>query len=128
MKFYYLLLGALCVWRITHLLHAEDGPRDMLFHLRKKMGEGFWGELLDCFYCLSVWVAAPFAVYIGETPGEKALLWPALSAAAILLERLTNHHFDAPPAPYFEDKEKEDDMLWEEEATTPGRRPGSPDQ
>ena len=39
------------------------------------------------FYCLSVWMAAPVAIIIGETMKEHLLLWPALSGAAILLER-----------------------------------------
>ena len=43
-------LGTLCVWRITHLLDAEDGPWDVVVRLRRRAAEGFWGQLLDCFY------------------------------------------------------------------------------
>jgi hypothetical protein len=53
MYFYRLLLGILAVWRITHLLNAEDGPWEVVVRLRRIAGEGFWGQLLDCFYCLS---------------------------------------------------------------------------
>ena len=42
-------------------------------------GTGFWGQLLDCFYCLSVWIAAPFAIYLGQTLGQGIMLWLALS-------------------------------------------------
>lgn len=49
-------LSLLCVWRITHLLQAEDGPWDLLVRFRRMAGSGFVGELLDCFYCLSLWV------------------------------------------------------------------------
>lgn len=84
-RFYWLILGILCVWRITHLLQAEDGPWDMSIRLRKAAGNGFWGELLDCFYCLSLWIAAPLAFFCGETLAEQFLLWPALSAGAALL-------------------------------------------
>ncbi|HKF21509.1 MAG TPA: DUF1360 domain-containing protein [Candidatus Angelobacter sp.] len=84
--FYYLILGVLGVWRITHLLNAEDGPGKILVRLRELAGSGFWGELLDCFYCLSLWVALPFALLTGSSWREKLLLWLALSGAAILLE------------------------------------------
>lgn len=105
MRFYWLVLGILCVWRITHLFQAEDGPWDLLVRLRRRAGAGFWGSLLDCFYCLSLWIAAPFAYLLGDEWIERLLLWPALSAGAIVLERVTNHGHGAPPAVYFEDKE-----------------------
>jgi Protein of unknown function (DUF1360) len=89
MKFYWLLLGALAVWRVTHLLAGEDGPWDLVLRLRQAAGSGFWGRLMDCFYCVSVWVALPFAFGLGESWREGLLLWPALSGAAILLERAT---------------------------------------
>ncbi len=101
MNIYELVLATLCVWRITHLLQAEDGPWDLVVRLRRAVGGGFFGELLDCFYCLSLWISAPFAWGFGESWKERLLLWPALSAAAILLERLTA----PPPALYIEDKE-----------------------
>lgn len=84
-----LLVAVLVVWRVTHLLAAEDGPGGILAALRRAMGAGFWGELLDCFYCLSLWVALPPALLLGEGWRDRLLLWPALSGAAILLERAT---------------------------------------
>lgn len=105
MRFYEFLLGILSVWRITHLLQAEDGPWDSVFHLRQKAGDGFYGQLLDCFYCLSVWVAAPLALFLGDGTGKRILLWPALSAGAILLERVTDRDYDKPPAFLVEDSE-----------------------
>ncbi len=89
MKLYWLLLGVLSVWRITHLLQAEDGPWRIVFRLRRFAGDTFWGELLDCFYCLSLWIAAPFALELGAGWKERLMLWPALSGASILLERST---------------------------------------
>ncbi len=120
MKFYWLTLGVLCVWRITHLLNAEDGPADVIVRLRRFAGGGFWGDLLDCFYCLSLWVAAPFAVLIGGAGGERLLLWPALSAGAILLERVTRETPPVPPAVFIEDKENSGVMLRKEQASAPG--------
>jgi hypothetical protein len=89
-RFYWFVLGVLAVWRVTHLLSAEDGPWDVVIRLRRRAGTGFWGTLLDCFYCLSLWIAAPFAVLLGGGWTERLLLWPALSAGAILLERVTS--------------------------------------
>ncbi len=103
MKFYWLILAVLNVWRGTHLLNAEDGPADLLVRLRCSVGDGFWGSLLDCFYCLSLWIAAPFAVLLGENWRERVLVWPALSAGAILLERITGSTRVDAPAFYVED-------------------------
>ncbi|HEX9944529.1 MAG TPA: hypothetical protein VGG03_21165 [Thermoanaerobaculia bacterium] len=105
MKTYELILAALCVWRITHLLEAEDGPWDLVVRLRRAAGDGFSGKLLDCFDCLSLWISAPFAWGFGESWRERLLLWPSLSAVAIFLERLTARRTGPPPALYIEDKE-----------------------
>lgn len=91
------VVGALCVWRITHFLYAEDGPWDCVILLRQWAGEGFIGKTMDCFYCLSFWIALPIAFLCGETWLEKLLLIPALSAVAILLERVTGNLLDAYP-------------------------------
>jgi Protein of unknown function (DUF1360) len=91
MQAYSLALGILAVWRVTHLLNAEDGPGDILLRIRQLAGSGFWGGLLDCFYCLSLWIAMPFAVVLSRHWLERVLLWLAFSAGAILLERATLH-------------------------------------
>jgi hypothetical protein len=76
------------VWRVTHLLQAEDGPFDLIFKIRKSVGNGFLGSLMDCFYCLSLWVAAPLGLYVGSTWPEKALQWLALSSGAIIIQNV----------------------------------------
>ncbi len=43
MRFYVVVLGMLAVWRITHLLNAEDGPWKLLVRFRRALGNGFWG-------------------------------------------------------------------------------------
>ena len=104
-----LVLG---VWRVTHLLAAEDGPGDVVAKLRGAAGSGFWGRLLDCFYCLSLWVAVPFAFALGTAWPEWIFLWLALSGAAILLERITER--PAANAAFFESahvEEHADGML-----------------
>jgi Protein of unknown function (DUF1360) len=80
----------LAVWRVTHLTQAEDGPFDIIFKLRKLAGNSFFGHLMDCFYCFSIWVALAPGLYFGRGWIEKILLWFALSGGAILLEKITN--------------------------------------
>ncbi len=115
MRFYWLTLGSLAVWRITHLLNAEDGPWDLLVDLRRLAGNGLWGSVLDCLYCLSIWVAAPFAFWLGESWKETLLLWPALSAGAILADRIiAKPTRELPPAAlYHEEPEERDELLRE---------------
>jgi hypothetical protein len=115
MDFYWLILGVLAVWRVTHLLQAEDGPWNLMVRLRRALGSSFWGKLLDCFYCLSVWIAIPFAFLLGDGWKEWLLLWLAFSGGAILLERLTLR--TPPSAMYYEDKENEHVMLRKSEDT-----------
>ena len=111
-NWYLFALASLAVFRITYLLAAEDGPWDALLGLRRFLGASVMGRLMDCFNCLSLWVAIPFALLVGDGWRERGLLWPALSGTAILLQRLTNR--EAPlTAPYFEDEEDNDGMLRE---------------
>ena len=95
-------VGVLGVWRMTHLLAVEDGPWDLVARLRARAGAGLFGKLLDCFHCTSLWVAAPFAIALGSERAEQLLLWPALSGAAILLDRVVERAASPPPALYVE--------------------------
>jgi hypothetical protein len=98
-------LASLATWRVTHLIAEEDGPADIVVRARRRAGESWTGELMDCFYCLSVWVAAPFAFVVSRRPREAPLVWLALSGAACLLEQATKE-----PRPAG-DEEGEDDGL-----------------
>jgi len=83
-----ILVGTLAVWRLTHLLAEEDGPWDAIVRVRQRIDSTFLGQMMDCFYCLSVWISIPFAYWAGTTWLERGILWPALSGAAMLLERV----------------------------------------
>lgn len=83
------VLAVLATWRITHLLADEDGPADLIVRLRARLGDGLVGKLMDCFYCLSIWIAAPAALFVTRRPLEWLVTWLALSGAACLLERAT---------------------------------------
>jgi hypothetical protein len=106
MLFYGLILGVLAAWRMTHLLNAEDGPWDLLVKLRRLAGNGVFGSVLDCFYCLSLLVSAPLAWLLGDGWKNRLLLWLAISAGAILLQKATSREPTAGvPAEYFEEEE-----------------------
>jgi Protein of unknown function (DUF1360) len=117
------VVGALATWRVSHLLAREDGPGDVVVRLHRRAGEGWAGDLMDCFYCLSVWTAAPVAAAVARRPREAPLTWLAPSGAACLLERATAERGDL-------------DVLWEQAqagASAPrreadAREPGRPDR
>jgi len=77
---------------------GEDGPGDIVVRIRRLAGDGFWGRVLDCFYCLSLWVAIPFAVITGGGWPERVIAWFGLSGGAILLERITTREAVSPPS------------------------------
>ncbi len=83
------IICSLAIWRITHLLSQEDGPFELVVKFRKLFGQGFFGSLLDCFYCLSIWIAVPFALFISPNWEQAIIVWLALSGAACLLFKLT---------------------------------------
>ena len=88
-------LASLATWRVTHLLAEEDGPANVVARLRERAGDGRLGELMDCFYCLSVWVAAPFGLALARRSRDAPLYALALSGAACLLEQATRERVDA---------------------------------
>jgi Protein of unknown function (DUF1360) len=80
--------AVLATWRITHLLANEDGPADLVARARERLGTSRLGILMDCFQCLSMWVAAPFAVYVARRPIDRVVAWLAVSGAACMLDHL----------------------------------------
>lgn len=106
-RFYWLILGVLAAWRITHLLNAEDGPWELIVKLRRLAGNGIFGSLLDCFYCLSLWVAAPLAWLLSHGWIERLFLWLAISAGAILLQKATSREPAGAVAEYHEEERNE---------------------
>jgi hypothetical protein len=85
------LITVLAAWRITHLIQAEDGPWDIIFKIRKSLGNGFWGNLMDCFYCTSIWISLPFAIFYGKTLFDFFSYWMAISGGAILLQKISSN-------------------------------------
>jgi len=84
-----LILSVLATWRVTHLLANEDGPGGIIFKARVRLGNGMVGSLMDCFNCLSFWVAAPAAFFLTSDLFSWIVAWLAISGAACLLEQMT---------------------------------------
>ena len=82
-------LCALATWRLTHLVVEEDGPFDLIVRLRRWLGDSQSGRAMDCFYCSSLWLAAPMALLVSSDMQDWAVSWLALSGAACLLQQMT---------------------------------------
>jgi hypothetical protein len=81
------VLAVLATWRVTHLLASEDGPADIIVRFRVLLGQSIVGKLMDCFNCLSLWIAALAALFVSRKPLEWLFCWLALSGGACLLDR-----------------------------------------
>jgi hypothetical protein len=101
-----LLLCVLATWRLTHLFVAEDGPGDIVVKLRAWLGDSFFGLVMDCFYCASVWLAFPFAFVIAHDALDWLVSWLAISGAAALLEQATQRE-TSPPHSFHQSVEKD---------------------
>ena len=100
-------VAALATWRVSHLIAHEDGPWNLVARARARAGSSELGELMDCFYCLSLWVGAPAALTVARGRALPAARL-AVSGAACLLERITHREKGAW------------DVLWEEPARSAG--------
>ena len=115
------VLATLATWRVTHLIAAEDGPGDVLVRLRARLGRSFAGALMDCFNCLSIWIAAPAGLFVTRRPLDWLFVWLAVSGAACLLERLGEKPVEIPPMSETSEGEAHD-VLWSEAVGASGSR------
>ena len=91
------VLCSLATWRLTHLFVAEDGPWDIIVRLRAKLGESMAGRMMDCFHCLSAWIAIPFAFVLTHDALTWMVCWLAISGTASLLEQATSRQAHSSP-------------------------------
>jgi hypothetical protein len=84
-----LVVAVLATWRLCHLIAHEDGPFGAIVKMRRAAGSGELGHLMDCPYCLSLWIAAPAALCVAEGWRDGILLWLAISAGSCLLEQIS---------------------------------------
>ncbi|MBI1173270.1 DUF1360 domain-containing protein [bacterium] len=101
------MVAVLATWRLCHLIAHEDGPFGAIARLRRAAGAGELGHLMDCPYCLSLWIAAPVAALLAGGWRDGILLWLAISGGSCLVEQLSVRLtratgadvIDLPPAP-----------------------------
>jgi len=117
------VLAVLATWRVTHLLASEDGPADIIVRFRKLLGQSLAGQLMDCFHCLSLWIAAPAALFVSRNPVEWFVTWLALSGGACLLERLGHEPIVIQPTSQL--LEGESEYVLRPEASGAANQPGN---
>jgi hypothetical protein len=115
------VLAVLATWRATHLLGREDGPADLIVRFRVRLGHGLAGKLMDCFECLSLWIAAPAALFVSRQPLDWLFVWLALSGAACLLELAVHEPVIIQPMPETMKGEFNHGMLRSETSGAPER-------
>lgn len=89
---------ALATWRITSLIHSEDGPNNVFDWARHKLGVRFnelnqiyasneVAKAVLCPWCLSIWIGVALALLWSVFPGLAIgfSLPFACSAVAILI-------------------------------------------
>lgn len=99
--FFRLVIAVLATWRLAHLIAREDGPFDIIVRLRGRVGDRLVGQLMDCPYCLSLWIAVPFAFTLATTAPAWCAAWLAISGGASLLELYAERQAGPPGAPPF---------------------------
>lgn len=97
-----IIIAILATWRLSAMLSYETGPLNAFTWVRELTGiahddfgekvavpNSFFAELLDCVWCISVWLGFVVTVVLYFYPVLVWVLLPfALSAGAILIERL----------------------------------------
>jgi len=84
------LLSTLAVWRIGHMILDENGPFNVFGKLanytdKLKYKDGGLKQLLNCFYCMSVYLSIPFSIYLANNVLEFFIYVLAMSALSIFL-------------------------------------------
>ena len=82
-----LVVTILSVWRLTSLLCYEAGPFGVLSRLRGMLYRMRLGSIIECFHCLSVWVAAVLVLFVYQLQPTSLLLIFATAGGASIIER-----------------------------------------
>ncbi len=90
------LIAALATWRLAFLLARESGPWDVVGRFRRA---GIGGRALTCVKCVGLWVAVPFALFVGGERWELVITWLALGGVVALIDEWTRPPFEWQPGP-----------------------------
>lgn len=94
-----LIVCTLATWRLASLLTREEGPYGLFSRLRGSDTDRGARRPLHCFYCTSLWVAAPLTGFAAPWSWRSIVIWLALSGGACLLDRATQHGLEVVPLP-----------------------------
>jgi len=97
--FFRFLIAALATWRLAFLVARERGPWGVFARVRQRVGRGVIGELLECVKCGGLWIAVPFAFFVGRDRWELIVVWLALAGATALIDECTRQPFEWHDAP-----------------------------
>lgn len=117
------VLALLATWRVTHLLAEEDGPVDVIVRVRMWLGERWIGKLMDCFNCLSLWIAAATALFVSRKPVGWLFSWLAISGGACLLQQFHREQVSIETVSQFQEGEA-NHVLWKETHDDSDGNPG----
>jgi hypothetical protein len=87
------ILAALAAWRVSFLLVREDGPRRIVAEWRERRA-GTARELLGCVKCTGMWVALPFAWFVGGGLMQLLVTWLAIAGVVALIDEVTRPPFE----------------------------------
>lgn len=81
-----ILLSTIAVFYITSMITEYDGPFS-LFEKLRELSREYRGFNLDCFFCTSLWISLPFALYL--TSGINVVVyWFALAGGAVVINEV----------------------------------------
>lgn len=81
-----LLLLSLFAWYVSYILIKTTGPFRLFEHVRSVTTIG---GLLECMYCLSVWMAVLGYILLRLTPFAPVVYVGAIAGAAMIMHRYT---------------------------------------
>lgn len=87
------------MFRIAELFTVDDGPFDCFLRLRTWAGvydldesgriKSNLGRLMDCPFCIGIWVALALTLFVLWPPNERTLIyWLAIAGAQALLQAI----------------------------------------
>ncbi len=86
-------ISVLACWRLVYLITEEHGPYNILLRMR------VWAHKrdidwinVDCAYCMSVWLAVPFAIYLAKDFWQFLIYWFAIAGGTVFFQLLHNKY------------------------------------
>ena len=78
--------AVLGTYRAVRMFLLEDGPFDVFAAIRARVTQRTWvGRGLQCYLCLSFWVALGAASLMAANWRELVLLWGGIAGGAVVL-------------------------------------------